>query len=71
MLGNGVCFTGPLSEFSSYVSVNAEVVITSAWTWHAIYLLHPPFLELGLIRDDISIHYYFKKTYEITRVAGC
>lgn len=51
-----MCFTGPLSELSSYVSVNAEVVITSARTWHVIHLFPPPFLELDFIMDDISMH---------------
>lgn len=33
-----MCFTGLLSELSSYISVNAEVVMTSTGTWHLIYL---------------------------------
>lgn len=51
-----MCFTGPLSELSSYVSVNAEVVRTSAWTCHVIHLFPPCFLELDCIKDDISMH---------------
>lgn len=53
MQENNICFTGPLSELSSYVSANAEVVITLAWTWHVIYLFPPPILELDFIKDDI------------------
>lgn len=45
-----MCFTGLLSELSSYVFVNAEVVITSIGTWHLIHHFPPLFWEIDLIK---------------------
>lgn len=44
-----MCFTGLLSKLSSYVSVNAEVVITSTGTWHLIHLSPLCFGKLTLL----------------------